>query len=64
MHKPKIIMDTTDSPKQYKMARKYYLASSTAKGISCVFCPFHAKENQEHKLQRNWKKFRKTKHKV
>jgi hypothetical protein len=63
MNKPKREMETTDNPAYYKKARKAYLASSSRKGISCSFCPYHAKENAEHKPQRSWKKFRKTKYK-
>jgi hypothetical protein len=54
------IMQATDSPQIYKKARKRYLEN---RGISCAFCPYHRKENQDHKYQRSWKKYRKTKFK-
>lgn len=53
------LMQTTDSPQIYKKARKRYLEG---RGISCTFCPYHRSENLE-RLQRNWKKFRKTRYK-
>ena len=53
-------MDTTQSSKQYKIAHKYYL---DGRGIKCSFCPYHRGENG-HKLQRSWKKVRKTKWKI
>ncbi len=62
MRKSKSEMDSTDNRKIYNRARKAYLASKGM--IRCVFCPYHAKENAERKLQKNWKKFRKTKYKL
>ena len=53
-------MQTTDSPQIYSKARKRYLEG---RGISCAFCPYHRYENQDHKYQKSWKKFRKTRYK-
>jgi len=53
-------MQTTENSRIYKRARKKYLEG---RGINCSFCPYHRWENWKHKLQRSWKKFRKTKYK-
>lgn len=55
------IMQSTDNPQIYKKARKRYLEG---RGISCAFCKYHLGENQDHKYQKSWKKFRKTKYKM
>lgn len=61
LRKVKYEMESTDSSKVYKVARKYYLAKTG--NISCVFCPYHCRENKEKKLQKSWKKFRKNQRK-
>lgn len=53
-------LDNTDDSRNYKKARKRYLAGKAE--ISCVYCPYHRVENA-HKYQRSWKKLRKTQHK-
>lgn len=53
LRKSKTLMESTDSSKIYNRARKYYLEGMGE--ISCVFCPYHEKENA-HKYQRSWKK--------
>ena len=62
MHKPKSVMDTTDDKRIYNRARKAYLERIGK--ISCVLCPYHDKENQDHKLQKSWKKNRKAKYRI
>lgn len=57
LRKVKELMESTDSSKVYRLARKYYLAGIGE--LSCVYCPYHKKENQEKKYQKSWKKFRK-----
>ena len=54
-------MESTDSNYVYKRSRKRYL---DGRGISCVYCDYHQGENLDHKYQRSWKKFRKTRYKT
>ncbi len=49
------IMETTDSSRVYKLARRYLYTK-------CSFCRPHEGDNG-HKYQRSWKKLRKTKYK-
>ncbi len=54
-------MENTDNPRVYNRARKRYLENEGL--ISCSLCPYHKWENA-HKLQKNWKRYRKTKYKL
>lgn len=61
----RLVMDTTENNRVYKMAKKMFLESRG--DISCSVCPYHRGENFRkgagHGV-RCWKNYRKTQYKT
>lgn len=56
-HKKENEFKNTNNPSVYRRLLKNYLVK---KYCICPYCPFHGGENSSRRIERNWKKYRKT----